>query len=528
MPAPGNFGPPRQGGPGGPGGPPGFGGPPQERKLLKQFDANKDKKLDKAERKAALEFLSREQAEGRGMPRRGPGGPGRGAGGPRPEDSAPPQAGEKVAASDVKPSNAPLYDAATLRTFFLEFDSPDWEKELMEFNNTDVEIPARLTVDGKTYEDVGVHFRGASSFFTVSEGRKHSLNISTDFIKEDQNVGGYRTLNLLNSHTDPSFLRTFLYYYVAHQYIPTPKANHVRLVINGESWGVYVNAQQFNKEFIKEAFGSTKGARWKVPGSPRGRGGLEYLGDNPGEYKTIYEIKSKDDPKAWQDLVNLCKILNQTPTNELQKAIEPILDVDGALKFLALENVLMNADGYWIRASDYNIYQDEKGKFHIVPHDANETFRPAGGGPPGMRGGGGGGGGGGEPRNPMELSVWAGSQDANKPLLNKLLSVPAYRERYLANIRHIAENWLDWNKVGPIAEKQHNRIAAEVKKDTRKLYQNDAFEKSLAASAQPQPEPGMRGPGAANMSLKQFCDARRAYLLSLPEVKNAPVMKMSN
>jgi molybdopterin-biosynthesis enzyme MoeA-like protein len=52
-------------------------------------------------------------------------------------------------------------------------------------------------------------------------------------------------------------------------------------VINGESWGVYVSVQQFNKDFVKEWFETTKGARWKVPGSPGGRGSLAYLGDDP-------------------------------------------------------------------------------------------------------------------------------------------------------------------------------------------------------------------------------------------------------
>ena len=33
---------------------------------------------------------------------------------------------------------------------------------------------------------------------------------------------------------------------------------------------------------------------------------------------------------------------------------------------------LVNSDGYWTRASDYSIYQDEKGRFHVIPHDMNE------------------------------------------------------------------------------------------------------------------------------------------------------------
>src|SRR4030095_5849231 len=154
--------------------------------------------------------------------------------------------------------------------------------------------------------------------------------------------------NLLNSHTDPTFLRTVLYYEVARQYIPAPKANYARVVINGESWGVYINAQQFDKEFIHDWFGTTKGARWKVPGSPRGRGGLNYLGEEVADYKRIYELKTRDDPKSWRDLIHLCQGLDETPLDRLENDLAPLLDLDGTLKFLALENALINSDGYWI------------------------------------------------------------------------------------------------------------------------------------------------------------------------------------
>ena len=71
----------------------------------------------------------------------------------------------------------------------------------------------------------------------------------------------------------------------------------------------------------------------EVLGSPGGRGSLAYLGDNASDYKRIYEIKTKENPKAWSDLMHLCKVLNETPPDKLVSALEPILDIDGALKF---------------------------------------------------------------------------------------------------------------------------------------------------------------------------------------------------
>lgn len=284
-------------GPGGP--PPGqFPGGPgmgRERQIVGQFDTNGDGRLNTTERKAAREFLATQPAAGRGMGRGGPGGPG-GRGGAM---ASPVEPGARLTPKDVKTyGREPLYDMGTLRTLFLQFEAEDWEAELTAFNNTDVDVPATLVVDGKTYREVGVHYRGASSFFTVPAGRKRSLNLAIDFAVPNQRLGGYSTLNLLNSHTDPTFLRTVLYLEAARNYTPAPKANYTRVVINGESWGVYVSQQQFNKELINEWFKTDAGARWKVPGSPGGRGGLEYLGEDAGPYRNLYEIKSKDDPQV--------------------------------------------------------------------------------------------------------------------------------------------------------------------------------------------------------------------------------------
>ncbi len=520
-------------GPGGPGfGPGGPGARQGETKLVKKFDKNGDGWLNQVERKAARDYLKTEQSGRRGF---GP----RGRFGPPGGEETTPKPGIKLSTADVQSfPNAPLYASNVLRTVFLEFEDADWEKELAEFKNTDVEVPAKLTVDGKVFKDVGVHFHGMSSFMMVGEGSKRSLVVSLDFIHKDQQLHGYRKLNLLNSHEDGSFLRTVLSLQVAREYLPAPKANFMRVVINGENWGIYVNQQHFNKEFTTEWFGTTKGARWKVPGSPGGRGGLNYLGDDVKAYKQIYEIKSKDNDKAWADLINLCKVLNETDAGQLEKKLPAVLDVDGALKFFAWENVLLNGDGFWTRASDYDLFEGEDGRFHIIPYDANETFSAGGGdpggpgGPGGPRGFGGGRGRGGQgfgggpgfgPRpgggSGLELDPLVSLNDTNKPLVSKLLSVPAYKARYLGYVKDIAEKWLDWNTLGPIATQYHELIAEDVRRDTRKLDSTAAFEKSLSDEAASEEQRGFRGPPTT--SLKNFAEKRRAFLLKNAAVQNA-------
>ena len=104
--------------------------------------------------------------------------------------------------------------------------------------------------------------------------RKKSFNIAVDYGENGQRLYGYKTLNLLNGHVDASFLREVLYNRIARDYIPAMKTNFVKLVINGENWGVYINLQQYNKDFLAEWFGTKDGVRWKV--GP-GRGGCPGL-----------------------------------------------------------------------------------------------------------------------------------------------------------------------------------------------------------------------------------------------------------
>jgi CotH kinase protein len=449
----------------------------QERAIVTQFDADRNGRLDATERKAAQEFLLQSGA-GRGG--------GRGRGGFRP----PPERGVTLTSNEVKHyPGVPLYDEATLRTFFIDFDNPEWEAEMVVFNNTDVEVPATVTVDGKVYKDVGVHFRGNSSF-GVGNGYKRSLNLTFDFVHDNQAVEGYRTLNFLNANADPSMMRTVLSMHVARQYIPAPKANFVRVVINGENWGIYENAQQFNKDFLRDHFKTTQGTRWKIPqgGFGGGIGGFTYFGDDPNNYRATFQIKSKEDPQAWATLVKLPKLLQDTPPETLEAALAPILDIDGLLRFLALDTAMAGGDGFYQRVADYSLYLAPSGRFHFIFHDANEMFNLTGG-----RGGPGGGG--------VNLDPFVARFDTNKPIISKVLAVPALRAKYVSYVKEIAEKSFDWKTLGPVAIAYRDLIAEDVARDTRKLFTTEAFVRDTSEA-----------PGSD--SLRMFFDRRRAFLLT--------------
>jgi spore coat protein CotH len=570
---------------GGPEGPPRFGGPGGPDRPEGPRGRGQPERAEEVEgqgRPGGPDGAGRFRQPGPGGRRDfgGPGGPGgpRGPGGPggMREPASP---GKKIEKTDVHPVEGDFYDPAIFRTIFIDFDGDDWEEELELFHGTDADVAATVTIDGEAYEDVGIGFRGASSYMMIPRGSKRSFNVSMDMAHKDQRVHGYKTLNLLNCNGDASMLSSVLYSHIARKYLPAPKANLVRVVVNGENWGVFANLQQFNKEFLAENYPSSKGTRWKVSGSPQGRGGLEYFGDDEEEYKRYFEMTS-DDPQAWKHLIKLCKVLKETPPEQLQQAISPMLDIDEVLWFLALDNALINSDGYWVRASDYNLYLDENKVFHLIPHDMNEAFRPAMGGP-GMGGRGGfrmDGAGGPEgrrrdpegiardeppefrnrgsqpdfapdrdrnrqqessdnspprgdqrrgeirpgqepaPRNRIpDLDPLVGLENPRMPLLSKLLAVPELREQYLDNVRTLASESLNWEKLGPFVSQMRTLVESHVQEDTKKLSSYEVFlattspERSSdagSAEAEQGPRPNRRPPG-----LREFIEERSKFLL---------------
>lgn len=495
-------------------------GPSPPAKIVAKFDTNKDGKLTGDERKAALE--SRGEAYS----------PEQRAGTPTGDIQTDLKSSEAAA-----PTDAPgLYDAGTLRTLYLRFHDEDWYAQLNAFYRTDVEVPAELVVDGKVYSDVGVRARGTSSYFTVRSPKK-SFNIAIDYGDDNQRLYGYKTLNLLNGHVDASFLREVLYNRIARDYMPAMKTNLVKLVINGENWGVYINLQQFNKDFLDEWFGTREGVRWKV--GPGG-GALTVAGDGAANYERNYQLKTANVDDPWTDLIALCEMLDaKTPNEKLVAELPKVFNVDRALWQLAVSNVFMDDDSYIHKGGDFSIYQDVNRRFHLISHDNNETFRfgrerrgggggpggppnvnrptgtPAGGTPPARRPGGGGPGGWswGELTSGM-VSPTTHIDNDRRPAISRLLNIPEWKARYIAHVNTVVDEWLNWEVLEPVITEYHNLIDEEVREDDKKLYSYEDFGNSIDG------EQGGRAP-----SFEQFVTKRREFLKNHPEL-NKPTPKI--
>jgi hypothetical protein len=457
-----------------------------KRELVKRFDQDSDGRLQGAERAAAIAWIKEDREKNPPRRRRSRPAP--------PTDLEPYRVAKDSAA---KYPDHDLYDVSVIRTVFLDFANEHWDRDMRLFYRTDIDEPATVTVDGREYRDVGVHFRGSSSYFTVVDRQKKSLSLSFDYVDRKQRLHGHKSVNLLSAHADPSYMRTVLFAHIAGQYLKMPKACWVHLVINGESWGLYVNDQQLNKDFVEQAFGTRKGARWKIGPNFKGEAALAYQGPEADEYRTKYELKSASMKKknAWKKLIGLCRTLSESTPEKLEQDLPAMLDIEHALWFLALDNVLMDGDGYHYRGSDYALYMHPDGRFYPLFRDNNESFNygggPGGFGRPGQR----------NRRGRCEtMDTLARVDEERAALSSKLLAVPKWRTQYLANCRTIRDTWLDWRKVGPLIEAWRAKIEPFVSKDDKGLYGYQAFKDALDQGSS-------RRPG-----LRKFFTERREFL----------------
>ncbi|HOY07722.1 MAG TPA: CotH kinase family protein, partial [Saprospiraceae bacterium] len=130
-----------------------------------------------------------------------------------------------------------LYDEAVVRTYQLWFSQTNYWQLLTANYATHTDIPATLIVEGDTFPEVGVRFKGQTSYSQSGSSQKKSFNITLDYVNPDQSLNGYSTINLNNCFQDASFMREMVYLHQIRRHVPAAKAAYVHLFINGESWG---------------------------------------------------------------------------------------------------------------------------------------------------------------------------------------------------------------------------------------------------------------------------------------------------
>ena len=189
----------------------------------------------------------------------------------------------------------------TLRTVFLQFENADWEQELAAFNNTDVEVPA--TVDRRR-QDLQGRRRALPRHVVVHDGARGFEALAEPVVRLRRRASR-RSAAIARSTCStrtaiPTFLRAVaLLRDRARTTSPRRRPTTCASSINGESWGIYVNAQQFNKDFTARLLQEHDRARaGRCRAARAAAAAWSTSATTRRAYKRIYEIKTKDDAEG--------------------------------------------------------------------------------------------------------------------------------------------------------------------------------------------------------------------------------------
>lgn len=155
-----------------------------------------------------------------------------------------------------------VFDPLTVLSLHIEMADNDWDTIRRDDTNT-IEVPAQLHADGETPIAVTVRRKSSRALPSESNPMKIGMKVKT----VSGNWHGVTTLSLENgADSGPiaegmawnlhEFASAAGFYGV--DYHPA-LASWVRVYLNGAYLGVYVNAEQRNKQFLRNRFGTTAG-----------------------------------------------------------------------------------------------------------------------------------------------------------------------------------------------------------------------------------------------------------------------------
>ena len=358
-----------------------------------------------------------------------------------------------ISAQPAFPENGPLYDDTTVPRIDITvnpdtldwiYNNPESDREfhaVFEFNNG--------TVNDKI-DPVGFRLRGNTS----RNSKKKSFRVSFNTFTSGGKYYGVEKLNLNGEHNDPSVMRSKLMWDLLRKWeIPAPRANHVRVYINGNYYGLYMNVENIDEEFALSRFGNKDGNLYKClyPAD------LAWLGADPDSYKLmsgdrrVYELTTNKEEDDYSDLASFIDVLGNSPDDRLLCDLDALFNTYDYLKIMAADIFCGDWDGYIYNKNNFYLYHNTAtGKFEYIPYDVDNTF-------------------GIDWFNidwaERNIYTWKRGGSEKRPLYDRLISNPELRQQFTYYAGQLITAVIDMDSLTQSIESRKNMIAPYIASD---------------------------------------------------------------
>lgn len=248
-----------------------------------------------------------------------------------------------------------------------------------------VYVPCSIFWNDIEWYYVGVRYKGNSSLSSAySSGiNKLPLRLEFDHFDDDypqitgQSFYGFTQLTLSSNYDDKSLMREKTAADLFREFgVPAPYTSFCRVYVDyGDGpiyFGLYTLVEVVFDTMLENQFGSDDGNCYKPEGS-----GATFA---DGTFNTDDFTKKTNETDAdWSDIETLFEVLHNDSRSsnpeQWKTDIEAVFDVDGFLKWLAVNTTIQNWDTYGVMNHNYYLYHDPTDDLiKWIPWDNNEAF----------------------------------------------------------------------------------------------------------------------------------------------------------
>lgn len=257
---------------------------------------------------------------------------------------------------------------------------------LIDSDEDPIFVPADVYYNGTQWYRVGIRFKGNSSLQGSWNRGILKLPFKLDFDEfeddypqiKNQRFYGFKKFSLKNNYDDQSELREKVAADIfAKAGLAVSHTAFYALYIdhgNGpEYFGLYTLVEEVDGTVLDTQFSNDDGNLYKPE-----EGGASFVeGTFAEEY---FEKKTNEDDEDWSDILALFAALHDDTASTdpaiWRANLEEVFDVDGFLKYLAVNQIIQNWDSYGKMPHNYYLYNDpDTKKLTWIPWDNNEALQ---------------------------------------------------------------------------------------------------------------------------------------------------------
>jgi hypothetical protein len=319
-----------------------------------------------------------------------------------------------------------VFDPFTVLSLNIVMNNSDWDTIRRDVTNT-IEVPAQFNADGEA--PIAVTVRRKSSRALPSESNPIKIGMKVKTVSG--NWHGVTTLSLENGGDTGPIAEGFAWnlhelasvegFYGA-DYHPA-LASWVRVYLNGSYIGVYVNAEQRNKQFLRNRFGTTSG-KWLYEVDEANTWELEAGDPHSPTWSTLCFAPFNQSTYSGKKASGGCAVPSDA---ELETILNQNIEMQAMLTQGAIDAFTDNPDALFSHSKNYSFVDFADGsKRRYYPWDLDAVFRSTSGGIYGR--------------------LSAKNRLTQQPFELAILNHPAFRQQYNAIMMSLTD------PSGPLAE----------------------------------------------------------------------------